>query len=71
MTIHAIKQWSIAAAVAAATFSRVFAAGAAEVVPQVIVHEGQLSDARGEPIVGVVRTTFKLYDDPVGGRPRW
>jgi len=71
MTTQAMKQWLIGATVAAVLGSSGFDAGAAEAVPQVIVHEGQLSDAKGEPIAGLTRTTFKLYDAPVGGRPIW
>lgn len=71
MKFHAVLQWVIGAAVAAATWSSGVEVRAAEAVPQVIVHEGQLVDAKGEPIVGVARTTFKLYDAPVGGRPIW
>src|SRR5688572_6179294 len=71
MTTHTLKQWLIGATVAAATWASIPDVGAAEAVPQVIAHEGELSDAKGEPIVGLTRTTFKLYDARVGGRPIW
>ncbi len=71
MTIHAIRQWTIGVILAAATWASPFAADAAAVGPQVIAYEGELVDANGQPICGVTRTTFKLYDARIGGRAIW
>jgi hypothetical protein len=70
MTMHAMRQWTIGVILAAATWASTFAADAAA-VPQVIAHEGELADANGQPLRGLTRTTFKLYDGRSGGRALW
>lgn len=65
-----VKQWMVACAVAAALWTPA-SVRAAEAAPQVIAHEGQLFDAEGAPLAGVVRVTFRLYAQRTGGAAVW
>ena len=39
--------------------------------PPLIPYSGTISDASGEPVVGLVSAMFALYDEPDGGVPLW
>jgi hypothetical protein len=40
-------------------------------VPTVIRFSGNLADANGKPLSGIVGVTFSLYKDEQGGAPLW
>ena len=40
-------------------------------VPTVIRFSGNLADANGKPLSGMVGVTFSLYKDQQGGAPLW
>lgn len=40
-------------------------------VPQMINYQGRLTDGSGEPLDTTVSMEFAIYDDSVGGTPRW
>lgn len=39
--------------------------------PRLVPFQGRLTDAQSQPLNGVYRLTFRIYDQPAGGTPLW
>ncbi len=71
MSKRSMKQWVLTSVFAAVAWSTASDVRAAEAEPQVIAHEGRMSDAAGKPLRGFKTVTFNLYNAKVGGAAIW